>query len=289
MGNEQKVKVNGFITFWTLCDRFNLYRAGMAFENAGLGSSAPGERSISEVIRAALTNNYSGRGVHVSPMGNKGFAAIGTAPVEMENGERDVVTNTVCRAWAKYDEYGNAQIEVRPAEEEPSVREWITREKGIVDSKAMSAALIRSCEKLGGISLRPSGGIYWLPEDALEAWNILNEGVVMAQEKAQDMTTFTPRLYIVRTMDDLDSVTAIAESFEREMAQRVKEIAQDVQENTDMSPRALENRVQKCVQIEELIKRYEENLGRQMTAARAKLEYTQTVVSDALLSQSFNG
>jgi hypothetical protein len=47
--------------------------------------------------------------------------------------------------------------------------------------------------------------------------------------------------------------------------------------------------VQKCVQIEELIKRYEENLGRQMTAARAKLEYTQTVVSDALLSQSFNG
>lgn len=288
MTNQQQVKISGFITFWTLCDRFSLYRSGAAFENAGLGSSAPGERSISEVIKSAMTNNYSRRGVHISPMGNKGFAAIGTTPVELENGERDIQTEAVCRVWSKYDEYGNLSIEVRPQTEEKGVREWIEKEKGIVDSKAMSAALIRACEKLGGVSLRPSGGIYWLPEDALETWNLLNTGIGDAQEKGNDFSTsFVPKLYIVRTMTDVDSVAAISESFEREMTQRLKEIEDDIRNNEDMSPRALENRVRRCGGIEDLIKRYEDILGRGMNTARARLEHAQTLVSDALLSQSF--
>ena len=165
---EQLAKVEGAVVYWT-ARLTDLTKLKAAWSKLGYGSMVPAKRSGLQLMRDALMMEFPSNGSPRLVRKMKGGNALA---VVIENKEdTDNRYTTVQKAKLLKD----GSIETDP----PTVLV-----QGRYDSmattmpgSAVGNLLIRAVRHLSGVTLRNTGGIYWVPPEGLDRFRLLAEAV----------------------------------------------------------------------------------------------------------------
>ena len=202
--------IAGSAVFWTLGEQTDHAKLAQAFRQAGLSKFVPEQLTNYAALRDTLTAEYPG--CEVFPV--KGV----TDTFEVVRIVRDKDAPT---AKNKYEPVLTARamrfntVEVNDATAPGLTDKFQTRKKTVA-YHALSRALVEIVYSLGGTTLRPSGGIYWIPNAHFERWEMIAQAIEAAGPKN--------RCFALRTILDENSAAVLREALAQEIAREAKEI-----------------------------------------------------------------
>jgi|GEM_PF-3487170 len=143
--------------------------------------------------------------------------------------------------------------------------------RATLGGSAIGGALIDIVKDLGGVTLRDSGGIYWLANDKLEQW----EKVISAFEAAGDN-----QVYMVRTIMDAKTVRAVNDAIVDEVTKRSAELADEIMHGK-LGEQAIDNRLQSAKALHARVREYESILGQTMQHLHQVIGIAEVAASSA--------
>jgi hypothetical protein len=202
--------IAGSAVFWTLGDLTDHQRLANAFQSAGLAKFTPEPLTNYSALREALDQSHPGCEIFPVKGSTDTFEVI-RVKRDSDAPEARNVYEVVLTAHATA--YGTVEINGATA---PALTEKFQQLKRTVSYNGVSRAMVDIVYSLGGTTLRPSGGIYWIPNAVFERWEMIAVAVEAAGPKN--------RCFALRTILDENSANAIREALTQEIARESKEI-----------------------------------------------------------------
>jgi len=143
-----------------------------------------------------------------------------------------------------------------------------------IDPARVSSWLSSYVGELGGIALRGTGGIYYLPPWALAKWERLVR--VLASAGARHI------LYDMPTMKSAGAVRAIIDGLTADLQTALDLL--DKEMSSGLGEKALETRRIRVEEMQVKLERYETLLGSKLEDIRARIGSAQAAVSAAILA-----
>jgi hypothetical protein len=150
---------------------------------------------------------------------------------------------------------------------------------GLLRSAQISSALVAILDDLGGTRLRPTGGVYWLPESKVDAWAEIGHVIEGAGHGVVNA------VYLIRHDLDADAVRAVRDAIVVEVSAEASRINQEVMEG-NLGERALEHRKDQALGLRSKIELYEELLDCGLESLRKAVDETEQTVATAALMAS---
>jgi hypothetical protein len=269
-------RTTGVLALWETANDFSHQKVLDAFAAIGQGKAAPNPRTDLAALKAAM-HALCGRatGRRVAPLGD-GYALL-VEHVDVE--AKRIDTTQTLTAWLEKSRTSTATVlAANDPAALPALRAAWEAAKHEVDGASVSECLVAACASLGGIALRRSGGVYWLPEGAADDWRRLAKGIEAASAGGR------ARCYAVTTGGDPESVRAIAESFVREADALVADAGAELDAG-GVSGRVATTRAARLADLVALAESYEATLSTSLADVRARITGMQDrFATSALLS-----
>lgn len=265
------MSMGGCVTFWSLADRTSHAALETALRACGLQDLVPEKRTRVAALRDAI-HAVLGHGDVRSEALKKG----GWYVVRALAGVEDVTYRHVLTAKV---ENKDADLEVTgpsAASYEQALKDELERQTNVLKPPTITAVLTDLVSKLRGNRLRPSGGIYWLPDSALGEWELMSNAVEIAGAN---------RVYKVRHRFDEDSVRAVRDALREEVTNELSVIEAEMEAN-DCGKRALKNRAARAVSLADKVKFYESVLGELLPDLSLACEKSRAAAAEAALLES---
>lgn len=274
-GSSGALDSTGVIVTWCPNAEAKLESIKAAFDTIGMGHRAPRPRTLKEAVRSALTEKFSKKNRRIAPAG-RGYELLVETPHESEV---RIDTAHVVSMWVEAHDNEEVVVTDTPTFKVDDVTytlddvaAWVEAAKQRVDSGAVGEALAAVAGELKGITIRDSGGAYWLPPGSEGRWSSL----VAALDKAgQPMrmrvwdAAASPRT-IQSTIDAIDSM----------VAKKCEEVVKAISEG-DLGVRAIETKSAEVATLAEQLVEYEEALNVGLDALRQKVAQAQVVAVQA--------
>jgi len=147
-----------------------------------------------------------------------------------------------------------------------------------MDTTDVSWWLTGLAKQLQAVSLRPRGGIYFLPRTKLELWRRI-VGIIRKVSPSVEV-------FEMPTLSCDEAVRAVLSALTKEAEEAISGYEEDLIEE-DLGARALGNRVEKCKEMQQKLKTYEILLGGSMgTIAERLVELEGQLAAASLLAMS---
>jgi hypothetical protein len=273
---EQKLPLNGIVTFWTLADLTQRSVLKDAFEAAALDQFVPEPRPPAGALRDALEEVCGGSRTLIRPLQTRdGFAVV-----REERGDEYQGNSYDVSLTAKIDPETNA-IRFHPRDDRaPKVVEAFNRNLGLLRQHQVSKALVDLLKELGGTThLRPTGGIYWLPDTRLAEW----QRAALAVERAAYQKPSA--VYVIRHQLDADAIRAVRDAIVAEVSAEARRIQEEVTSG-ELGERALEHRRLEAEALRQKIGLYEGLLDTGLEGLRRAVEEADQAAAAAVLLAS---
>jgi hypothetical protein len=245
---ENQLDIGGAVVFWSLAEGTDRDRLQLEFARLGLADFVPDTRLPSAVLRDALEETLGGPRVLVRPLAARdGFAVV----VEDRGSRQNVyATSLVATVFGDppnitFDPHDDRAMRVMAAYRKHAAR---------IPASQLSAALVKVVESLGGIRLRPTGAVYWVPGHQLAEWAEIAHAVELAAEGRPSA------VYVLRHRLDGDAVRAIRDAVVAEVAADAARIQDEVMTG-DLGNRALETRKRQASELRAKVLLYEDLLS----------------------------
>ncbi len=171
--------VAGAMVSWNLQDT-DLYAARVAFERAGLGHLAPGPKTEYEALKAAVGEAAKSKDQLIQR--HKKHEKHRCELVDVNRGE-EVNDYSHCLSFKVVD----GQVKRKTAggyswdsDYSGKIQAEFDKQIQLVAPAKLTAALVAVIQDLQGVRLRERGGLYWLPEEAVEKWSTLADALEVA-------------------------------------------------------------------------------------------------------------
>jgi hypothetical protein len=266
------IKVNGAVTYWTLSDGLSLdtlrdkcpswFGALLPKEMGALGS-------LRRVLAARIHNKA---GMYLRPVKREGYAIM--QEEELAGVKSAVEKGRVCLLRLPNGDMG---LHMQPFHQEvfhSIVRAW-TEERRRITAGALGTALSQAAvgRRVKGVSLRPTGGVYWVADTTEGAWEAVANGI----EASGDC-----KVYRMRVAHDAESVRAILDNLtshvEKEMGGVNEALA-----SGEIGKRAKKTQHKRAQGLEELVSHVEKSLEVTLLSLREKT----TALGDVAAVEAF--
>lgn len=281
MQDQRLVDVCGGVVTW-ITNNSDRERLEEGLEALGLSDLMPKPRTPKAILHDALKAHYaskSGAGPDGKPIAGRGWNPV--RPLQRKSAftivseKRGTTENDYANVC--YFEVSEAgQIDMDPYD---STTYWLVEKQykiaaNIMPGATLTAVLVEYLrDRLCGIALKPSGGVYWLPTKKLEPWTKL----VAVVEAVGDNSVF-----LMRSVADTDSMRSIRHSLMDEMTRTLAEINGEISDNT-LGERALDERVRRAMALKDKLTEYETLLGESLAEAKATIDATKQAAVTAKL------
>lgn len=266
------VKTAGASVWWRLSGAFA--RGALAFhlEEAGLDSEEwlPPEPSPERNFGRAVRALYKDVTHNIETLKGGGYAII-----KKTKSETDVTHETDFAV--KLENKIVTAVEYAPVDALLAITEEMIHFSNVVIADDVSAWLIRSAERLGAVSLRDRGGIYFIPNHALETWTKLTSALVAASNGAHTV-------YSMTTLHEDNAVEAVLDALSIEATEFFSKCEEKLEKGTIGGKRAIKNRMVDSEKLLEKIRSYENLLGRKLETLTEHLADVELELSAALLA-----
>jgi hypothetical protein len=251
------ISISGATVFWRGTSDTEAARLQTNLTNIGLGKYAPSPVNMGHAVKAAMTSLYSKPRTLVRPDRN-GFSIVEEEQTTL--GLRHKVTLTVEVAQRHPD--GLLAYPCDPPARDRLVSQ-VKAQLGLVPYTALTQCLTNIVRSLGGVALRDSGGIYWIPQVNVPRWR----EVVKAVQASGPV-----KVYCASMVADEDGVRAVCDSIREEMESEVAQINADFA--TGLSDKAMKSRASALAAMAKRVREYETALGVTLDTLRDGLVQT---------------
>lgn len=261
------VSTAGAIVWWRLSGLLNIEALRSAWERAGLS-----EKWLPEAVgpsvacrRAAHEATDARKLVRSLPKG--GVAIVNERKLQEDN---DLSYDTDCKV--SINKIGHLVVE--PADHplrEKLEADFIRFQEELTPAD-ISSWLSRMMGRVEAVSLRDSGGVYFVPAYALPTW----EKVVRAVRDAS-----AHKVLAAPAMKSDEAVAAIEDAMMVEAEAEIAKLSEELLSGK-LGKRALENRVTGTQGLESKLARYEEIVGRRQDQVRTQLDTVRANLSVAI-------
>lgn len=267
MQHEPKVSLGGQVVWWGLNSEFDHEVIVTEFDKLGLKAYAPKKRTRDSALELALTRI-------AKTLNNRGqeFLVVSKQPrdrgFEIVVADKQQPKNAYLRAaevgWDTTSTPPQPVVDPYTAcTTQQQVDEYYWAAIGDVFGSSMGTSLVSIATRLlGGLCLRPNGGIYWLPQDSVPLWDVVTRTVVNCASRP-DRCHFSA----MGIKMDEPSVAAIKRMLAEEVMADVERIRREVaeaHEDEGMGAKAVANRVEAARQMLLKVQAYEQHVNEMM-------------------------
>ena len=268
--NIQNISVAGAVTYWKL-GWANRRQLILESEDRGIrGSWVPAARAAIAVLKSLLDLHFGQKEDRIRPLkGRVGYEVVRETRGDDRNGYGHVVTITV----------ENGIVERDDGQPDAVLQNQFHEYRDLLSNEALSGGLVRYVAALGGVPLRPSGAVYWIPEDRLAQWSQVSSAVEAATVVGE------PSVYILRTQFDEALVRAVRDGVTSEVESKIGEREDDMN-RTDLGERAFKGRIEMAREARQKLKRYERDLEVSLSTLSDRLVELETQAAQAAILAS---
>jgi hypothetical protein len=216
--HDKTFDVSGAITFWSL-QPTSLQAVTDLFGRMGFADCVPNPRTDISALEHSIKEVYGTKNRTVVSRKQPKRHGVELVDIERNPDRNHYTTNfgaKVVSGRVKAD-YGYA--------DEYKLTEAYLKQKAKLTSAALGQALVKVLAKLDAMmDLKPSGGVYYVPEHHLDAWRRLAEGVEQCQEGNVVST--------VRAAMDEGTARAVRDALTRQVQEEATKLVEDVSKGT---------------------------------------------------------
>jgi hypothetical protein len=268
------MRLDGLLTFWSprAYSRRGLLVDGLSA--LGYNKFVPQPRSPAAAFRDALEAVFA-KGYEVHRLKNTDCYEV----IQIERQEWPNANIRTLYAMGKIDLA--AKITFRPwVREEEAVLDSYNQHLGLVRGQQLGECLTTIIDHLGGVRLRPSGGIYWLPGQRVEQWREV-AGVVEPAGQGDPN-----RVYLVQHPMGADEVRAVRDAVIEQVsgeALRIQKELDNPDPDKQLGERALETRKATLMELRKTIREYEGLLGVGLQRLASQVEAVELAAAQAAM------
>lgn len=250
-----QLRVGGAVVFWSASATSDRAQIVAGFESLGIGHLAPEPKTPLAALRDALGHTFHGNGYLVQPLKNKkenGYEVLEVERGITANDYRQILSGRVV------EHAGCVKVALHPPS--PTVLNAYQASLDYVTAGAVGKALVAVVDYLQGVPLRPSGGVYWIPERAIETW-----GKVAAAIESAAVKDTESNVYVMSNVMTADTIRAVRDAISLDVKTQVKTIHEEITAG-DIGRFALASRENRLTKLRGRISEYESILGEIMPA-----------------------
>lgn len=276
---ERSVSISGGAVFWSLGAT---HRATLmdGLEAAGLGAFVPPERTPKAALQDALNELFQDRITLIRPLEKRdAFAVVREKRGQTANQYDTMLTATVPE--------GSDLVIVEPGPDGPpaefgdkflAVQTAYAKFKGIMPGTAVATMLVAIVESMNGITLRPTGGFYWLPDEKLTRWEAIAKIVEGSAIESSQM-------WVMRTAADESTLKAVHDSVISHIGGAATKIEAEIREG-GLGEKALTARAGASKELRRRLSEYERLLGTKLTDVAKQLADIDILTGEAVMKAS---
>lgn len=282
----EHVPTAGAIVWWRLSGNVDAAHLEEAWQEQGLDTAdLPKTPTASTALRRAVNEQRESRRL-VRPLGKHDGFAIVNERVRGDNLELDYEVQCKARLdpvgrlviEAPYESLTNEESE-QLTRMRREIRGAFERHQDTLSTQDISDWLVRLMPKLDAVGLRDTGGVYFVPHPSVDRLSAIVRAVRKASAHA---------IHRVPALRSDDAVDAILDAVSVEAANEAESMEKDL-EVGQLQTRGLENRVERCDEVEEKVTRYEELLGRKLDVLRERLMALRANLAVAIIKSQPQG
>lgn len=259
--HETKVAfAKGRVVFWSSTEWSSLTTiqdglAKVARPNGRtLEDFAPKARTSYACLRDAISVQFPKQRVEKLET-NKGFACL-----QIHRHRDDVTTSTMFAVEADEQNMDFSFLRGYRFDWEDQLKAEFQRQRGLLKPSQVTGCLVGILSNCCNyVPLRPTGGVYWIPEESFPLW----ASVVPVIESAG--VGGTNSVYQITHDLDADVVRAVRDSFQKLIEVETQEITRLIEEG-GLGERALKTQAERAESLQAKIKEYERILSEQLPA-----------------------
>lgn len=281
-----RMPVGGSVIWWRLAKSTSLEALSDGFKRLGLEDYIPEPRTAMSCLRAALSDRYEVEDkkterlvVRTVP---KGFVVVKERPKD-DKGAGDDWGEVVAKVILSDNEQ---EVLLDPFDYE--IRSQIVaamqEAKKWLSSGAVGGALVKIIE-VWGLSLRPNGGVYWLPKDMVSCWDAVTSVIVSASaQKDKDGKDADPnRVFKLNVEADTDMVEAIGDILQNEVESELSRMERELASG-DLGTRAIETREARAQHLLDKVAKYEHAFQKKLEGLQEQFARSEATAAMAKLA-----
>ncbi len=272
----------GAVVYWT-CGPTDREKLKENLDSLCLQGVVPAERTDAAALKMAVTEYQAGTLKGKSRKKSKDCDTIvqphkdrkknGFEVVDVERGEDQNFYTPDFSVRVDRDGERVKIVVSRGYADNSNLQRLFEQHKAQLGGSAVGKCLSDVVERLAGVALRPSGGVYWIPDASTELWT----EVALAVEGAASEKGGSS-VYMMRTVIDACTVRAVKDAIVGEVTTAASLLAEEI--SGGLGEEALETRQRVAKRLHEKVRQYEEIIGEAMQGLHAVIE---TVEQSAMI------
>ena len=273
MVREQKVRADGYSVFWVISAPMNRAKLMEGYKALGLEDHCPNERTDYDSLSDAYKEMYPGKDYDIVPRANRQRDGVEVIHIKRGgNGQANGYELTVaCRVVDQKVEVIEGQTDL------PRLQELYAAAKAIVTPNSVGSSIVAVVGHAKGTALRPTGGFYWVPEDALAMFKGV-EAVLTTAVAGEGRTD----IYAMSLQMTVDTARAVRDGLMAEILAETRKIADEI-DSGECGEQALANRKARAMALEAKVSEYEKILGEALPTLTAACEEAQKLAFAAMM------
>ena len=270
--NEQRFEIAGSLVFWQFGQSSELNRLRAALELHGFGDHCPERMTDGAALRAALAEEFPGCKIFpvVSEKDKDAFEVVRVVADDKEkNSYEHVLAASLTEHVVYTDNYDRDQI----LRLQTSFVGFVST----VPASQLTKTMVAIVMSLGGVTMRPSGGIYWLNVDHWEKWQALCASIEACGPKN--------RFDACRVVFDQNCIEAIKQALTNEIAREAK-LIEETLNDPETGLRAAATAEKRAQALRSKISSYEEAFGVALSELHHTMDEATTIAAKAALMDS---
>ena len=284
--SSDRIPVGGSVIWWRLAKSTSLEALSDGFRRLGLEDYIPEPRTAMSCLRAALSDRYEVEDKKTERLVvrsvPKGFVVVKERPKE-DKSAGDDWGEVVARVVLSEDEK-DVLLDPFDYDIRQQIIAAMTEAKKWLSSGAVGGALVKIIE-VWGLSLRPNGGVYWLPKDMVSCWDAVSGVVVNASaRKDKEGEDVEPnRVFKLNVEADTDMVEAIGDILTNEVEAELSRMERELSVG-DLGTRAIETREARSQHLLDKVYKYEQAFQKKLEGLQERFVRAEQAAAMAKLA-----
>lgn len=263
--NDTRIDIAGAIVFWSFGAASHLNRLQDCLECHGFTKHCPERMTDGAALKAALAEEFPAHKVFPIVKDDNAFEVV---RIREDDGQKN-----------RYEHVLSASVTLRKVETSGDVDEQNSRIQSSFDSlvsmvpvSQLTRCMVSIVSELGGMSMKPSGGVYWLPEQNWDRWVALVDDVTDCGSKN--------RFDACRVVLDSNCIEAVRQALTNEIEREAKAIHETITD-PESGTRAAKTARKRAESLRDKILSYEDSFGLVLSELHTAMDNATTIEATA--------